>query len=108
MSRRQKHKYTGILSQPIYVVSEDTVLDFNDAELPKRLRQEFDRQNLERLIALVEDCGVNAQGAIAWHEVAMELARRHVPAFDRDIAFSFKRKPKKGRPSGRLTMICRS
>jgi hypothetical protein len=98
MPRRKTHKYSGILSQPIYVVSEDLVLDLKDAELPRRLRQEFDRQNLERLIALVEDCGVKAEGPIAWHEVAMVLARRHVPAFDRDIAFSFKRKPKRGRP----------
>lgn len=96
--RNQSYEYKGVLAQPIsnrlFLAS---ALIPSDEQLKRRAREDFEAQWMARILALFEDCGVKNPTADVWREVAMALAKRHVPAFRPDA--------EERRPRGRPRMV---
>src|SRR5260370_7892588 len=76
----KKHKYSGVLATPIYPNPIVNALVWSKADKQQIAESLMAQRNL-RIKALAEDCGVDLRKHNAWYDIALVLAKRHIPGF---------------------------
>ena len=93
------YKYAGALNTPIHLPKGlASALDPTNAELAKEAREEHRWLFIGRVLALYEDCNVDPAAPQSGLDLALTLARRHVPGFSYVDPVTGPRRKGPGRP----------